>query len=239
MLASSESRPETIAGGSGGVRDWLLSLLDLRAPSEDDNPELTKALTARRDRPPSASAYGGRRELARLGVRRLRAPSAVRALRGARHGPLRPPDVLCTQDTPRRDPLARDPRASVAGLPSVDIVVTSYNEDPDALGECLDSLVAQDYPGEVNVYVVDDARPTGPSSPRCTSSSRAPGLARSCPQPGTEESARLRTTRTSAVPRRDHGDDRLRHDRGSRRRLRDRPPPSRTNGSAPSPATSA
>ena len=46
MLASAESRPETVAGGSGGVRDWLLSLLDLRAPSEDDNPELTKALTA-------------------------------------------------------------------------------------------------------------------------------------------------------------------------------------------------
>jgi exosortase/archaeosortase family protein len=46
MLASADSRPETVAGGSGGVRDWLLSLLDLRAPSEDDNPELTKALTA-------------------------------------------------------------------------------------------------------------------------------------------------------------------------------------------------
>ena len=46
MLASAENRPETVAGGSGGVRDWLLSLLDLRAPSEDDNPELTRALTA-------------------------------------------------------------------------------------------------------------------------------------------------------------------------------------------------
>ena len=47
MLASADSRPETIADGSGGgVRDWLLSLLDLRAPSEDDNPQLTKALTA-------------------------------------------------------------------------------------------------------------------------------------------------------------------------------------------------
>ena len=46
MLASAESSPETVEGGSGGVRDWLLSLLDLRAPSEDDNPELTKALTA-------------------------------------------------------------------------------------------------------------------------------------------------------------------------------------------------
>jgi exosortase/archaeosortase family protein len=46
MLASADSRPETVDGGSGGVRDWLLSLLDLRAPSEDNNPELTKAMKA-------------------------------------------------------------------------------------------------------------------------------------------------------------------------------------------------
>ena len=44
MLASSESRPESVDSGSGGLRDWLLSLLDLRAPNEDGNPELTRAL---------------------------------------------------------------------------------------------------------------------------------------------------------------------------------------------------
>ena len=44
MLASSESRPESADSGSGGIRDWLLSLLDLRAPNEDGNPELTRAL---------------------------------------------------------------------------------------------------------------------------------------------------------------------------------------------------
>ena len=56
----------------------------------------------------------------------------------------------------------RKTRGPLSRLPSVDIVVTSYNEDPDALGECLDSLVAQDYPGEVNVYVVDDASANRP-----------------------------------------------------------------------------
>ena len=46
MLSSTGSRPETVEDGSGGVRSWLLSLLDLRAPNADDNRELTKALTA-------------------------------------------------------------------------------------------------------------------------------------------------------------------------------------------------
>jgi hyaluronan synthase/N-acetylglucosaminyltransferase len=41
-------------------------------------------------------------------------------------------------------------------LPTVDFVVTSYNENPASLVACLESLVRQDYPGEVRVYVVDD-----------------------------------------------------------------------------------
>ena len=53
--------------------------------------------------------------------------------------------------------MGRDRREPVSRFPNVDIVVTSYNEDPDALGECLASLAAQDYPGEVSVHVVDDA----------------------------------------------------------------------------------
>src|SRR5437763_376523 len=41
-------------------------------------------------------------------------------------------------------------------LPDVDVVITSYNEDPASLRACLDSLLAQDYRGAVRVYVVDD-----------------------------------------------------------------------------------
>jgi hypothetical protein len=45
LLASSDSRPES-DGESRGIRSLLLSLLDLRAPREDDNPALTAALRA-------------------------------------------------------------------------------------------------------------------------------------------------------------------------------------------------
>ena len=41
-------------------------------------------------------------------------------------------------------------------LPTVDVIVTSYNEEPDRLEACLNSLVAQDYGGDMHVYVVDD-----------------------------------------------------------------------------------
>jgi hyaluronan synthase len=41
----------------------------------------------------------------------------------------------------------RRTRAPLSRFPKVDIVVTSYNENPDALGECLESLATQDYPG--------------------------------------------------------------------------------------------
>jgi hyaluronan synthase len=42
---------------------------------------------------------------------------------------------------------------------SVDVVVAAYDEDPADLAACFDSLVHQDYPGEMNVYIVDDRSP--------------------------------------------------------------------------------
>lgn len=53
----------------------------------------------------------------------------------------------------RRERAARQP---LERLPTVDFVITSYNEDPRRLEACLQSLYDQDYPGEVQVYVVDD-----------------------------------------------------------------------------------
>jgi hyaluronan synthase len=44
----------------------------------------------------------------------------------------------------------REPR------PSVDVIVTSYNEEPDRLEACLRSVQNQDFAGETRVYVVDD-----------------------------------------------------------------------------------
>ena len=40
--------------------------------------------------------------------------------------------------------------------PSVDVIVTSYNEEPERLDACLQSVENQDYAGELRVYVVDD-----------------------------------------------------------------------------------
>jgi hyaluronan synthase len=54
---------------------------------------------------------------------------------------------------------ARRERADHPGLerlPTVDVIVTSYNEEPERLEACLQSVVGQDYPGEIRVYVVDD-----------------------------------------------------------------------------------
>ena len=48
---------------------------------------------------------------------------------------------------------------SVSFSPSVDVVVAAYNEDPPSLQACFDSLVAQEYGGELRVYVVDDSSP--------------------------------------------------------------------------------
>jgi hyaluronan synthase len=46
-----------------------------------------------------------------------------------------------------------------AFTPSVDVVVPAYNETPERLEACFDSLLAQDYEGETSVYVVDDGSP--------------------------------------------------------------------------------
>lgn len=47
--------------------------------------------------------------------------------------------------------------ASEAGpLPSVDVIVPCFNEDPRTLSACLESIASQDYEGQVRVYVVDD-----------------------------------------------------------------------------------
>jgi chitooligosaccharide synthase NodC len=43
--------------------------------------------------------------------------------------------------------------------PSVDVVVAAYDEDPDSLTACFESVVDQDYEGALNVYVVDDFSP--------------------------------------------------------------------------------
>jgi hyaluronan synthase len=50
-------------------------------------------------------------------------------------------------------------REEQASAPAVDVVITSYNEEPRSLAACLRSLVDQDYAGALSVYVVDDASP--------------------------------------------------------------------------------
>ncbi|WP_271606756.1 MULTISPECIES: chitooligosaccharide synthase NodC [unclassified Bradyrhizobium] len=45
---------------------------------------------------------------------------------------------------------------SEAVLPSVDVIVPCFNEDPITLAQCLESLASQDYTGKLQVYVVDD-----------------------------------------------------------------------------------
>ncbi len=54
----------------------------------------------------------------------------------------------------RMEPALRD-----APLPSVDVVVPCYNERPETLAACLESLARQDYQGVMTVYVVDDGSP--------------------------------------------------------------------------------
>jgi hyaluronan synthase/N-acetylglucosaminyltransferase len=43
--------------------------------------------------------------------------------------------------------------------PAITIIVPSFNEDPDELRLCFESLAAQDYPGRMDVHVVDDHSP--------------------------------------------------------------------------------
>ena len=40
--------------------------------------------------------------------------------------------------------------------PSVDVVLPCYNEDPEVLRDCCESLERQDYPGDLHVFLVDD-----------------------------------------------------------------------------------
>ncbi|EHR00875.1 chitooligosaccharide synthase NodC [Bradyrhizobium sp. WSM471] len=51
---------------------------------------------------------------------------------------------------PPYDPIDAD------ALPSVDVIVPCFNEDPRTLAACLKSIASQDYPGRLQVYVVDD-----------------------------------------------------------------------------------
>ncbi|MCP3396977.1 chitooligosaccharide synthase NodC [Bradyrhizobium sp. CCGB20] len=41
-------------------------------------------------------------------------------------------------------------------IPSVDVIVPCFNEDPRTLSKCLESIASQDYVGQLRVYVVDD-----------------------------------------------------------------------------------
>ncbi len=43
--------------------------------------------------------------------------------------------------------------------PSVTVVIPSYNEGADELRLCFDAVIAQDYPGRIDVHVVDDFSP--------------------------------------------------------------------------------
>ena len=52
--------------------------------------------------------------------------------------------------------IARMTNRDWAPPPSVDVIVTCYNERPDLLGRCLGSLREQDYRGRIKVWVVDD-----------------------------------------------------------------------------------
>jgi hyaluronan synthase/N-acetylglucosaminyltransferase len=59
----------------------------------------------------------------------------------------------------RRARAARARRRPLRRHPAVDVIITSYNEEPKSLDACLASLTEQDYPGRVTVWVVDDASP--------------------------------------------------------------------------------
>ena len=59
----------------------------------------------------------------------------------------------------RRATRALGPAAWDEYLPSVDVVVAAYDEDPDSLTACFESLLEQDYTGTMRVYVVDDCSP--------------------------------------------------------------------------------
>ncbi len=62
----------------------------------------------------------------------------------------------------RAHELALQVSATRTVWPDVDVVVPIYNEHPDDLALCCESLVAQDYPGRLRVHLVDDGSRTGP-----------------------------------------------------------------------------
>lgn len=41
-------------------------------------------------------------------------------------------------------------------VPAVDVIVPCFNENPNTLAECLESIASQDYAGKMQIYVVDD-----------------------------------------------------------------------------------
>lgn len=53
----------------------------------------------------------------------------------------------------RHSPAYVDPKGA---LPSVDVIIPCYNEDPLLLAECLRSVMTQDYEGQLRIYLVDD-----------------------------------------------------------------------------------
>jgi len=57
----------------------------------------------------------------------------------------------------RRQRRARpDPPPAPAAWPAVDVVIPIFNEDPTLLEACCRSVAAQDYPGPLRVWLVDD-----------------------------------------------------------------------------------
>ena len=54
---------------------------------------------------------------------------------------------------------AAEAEAKTPVHPRVDVILASYNEDPERLERCLASLTSLDYEGELSVYVCDDGSP--------------------------------------------------------------------------------
>ena len=89
------------------------------------------------------------------------------------------------------------------GLPSIDVVVPVYHEDPGDLAACCAAIVDQDYAGVVSVFLVDDGSPnlgrpgaglrgvrlTSPAGTSCASQRRQAGGA------GQRGTARVRRPR--------------------------------------------
>lgn len=59
----------------------------------------------------------------------------------------------------RSHELALQESAARTRWPHVDVLVPIYNEHPDDLARCCQSLVDADYPGRLSVYLVDDGSP--------------------------------------------------------------------------------